>query len=747
VTCREDGDRKLSSTHSAQQLDAITFEVLRHRLEAFNDEACDALIRIAGSPIVTESFDVNSALMRANGEVVVCGNYALVHSPALNGMVEYVLENYSENPGIRAGDMFITNNPYISGRHQLDSVLVAPVYDGSELVAWVGNVLHQPDVGGPTPGSYSVIARSIYEEAIPMAPCKIVEAGTLRRDIEEEYLIRSRTRDLNRLDLLGQITANRLHSERILDLCAQYSRGIFLATLNRLLDNTEAMVRSRLRELPDGRWRHVGFMEHDGSEDKIYAVSLVMTKTGETLILDFTGSADQAPAVINAPIGTLRAFVLVALMALLGYDGIPWVPAAFERVIDLRTREGSVVHAKWPAGVTMSGTAAGQEARTVLNVCIARMLDASVSHSLKIMAPGITSAASQTIGGTTEDGRRFAGMALRGAGGAGAQVRADGADTAGYLHIPGAGSANIESTEKSLPILALWLRERTDSGGPGVMRGGVGTEGAFRPHRTGGEMTTTIFSHGVQQPEAVGVCGGEPGLQNGHLFLRGEAAHVTTHEHLRSATGHEVPPPKALLKLAHDDVVVNWYSGGGGYGDPLDRDPEMVRRDVEEGLVSPEGARRDYKVVLNRLESAGWGVDYSATTSLRASERRARLGGSNPVDLPVAELAGGRRVSGRLNLVGPEENVFACSCCGFEIGPADENVKLHLAVREGPISERWPHAANHSGSTRFVLRRYFCPGCATQLDVEVNLRGADPVWSVEPLLVRCRATEPRVPEE
>ena len=382
-------------------------------------------MRVSGSQVVTDAGDLNSVLLTAEGEIVVSSMYMLVQSCALNSIVRYIIDNFSDNPGFGPGDMFLTNHPYITGRHQADSVLVAPIFDGDRLVAWCGSTVHESDVGGPVPGSIAVGARSIFDEAMPMAPVRIVEGGITRRDIEREWLIRSRTPELNALDLLGQIAANRLVTDRLLAMCRRYGTDTVVSSLEWLLDSTEASLRQRLRELPDGRWRHVGFVEHDGLEDRIYAVRLTMTKIGDHLDIDFTESSDQAPGLINSTQGNCRSFALASLMPLLGYDGVPWVPSAFERVVTLRTREATITHARWPAGVSLGGTSTGHEVRSCLTACIARMLGASDLHVHKVMAGCMSSAPGQTIGGVKADGTPFTSMlldAMVGGGGAAASL-------------------------------------------------------------------------------------------------------------------------------------------------------------------------------------------------------------------------------------------------------------------------------------------------------------------------------------
>ena len=688
-------------------LDPATFEVLRHRLWAINDEAAVTIGRVSGSPIATEGNDFNSGLMTADGETIVAGIYVLVHAAALGRIVRDVIDNYTVNPGINPGDMFLTNDTYVGAPHQADVIVVAPIFNGDRLVAWTGSCVHQADVGGPVPGSITVGARNIYEEALPISPVKIVERGVMRADIEREYLHRSRTPELNRLDLLGQIAANRVQTERIIEMCAKYGTDTVVATLDRMIDSTEQRLRERLRSLPDGTWRHVGFCEHDGVADNVYAVRLTFTKRGDRLTLDFTESSDQAPALINTAEPTTSGYAMAAVMTVLGY-GLPWTPAAFWRVMDVRTRPGSVVHAVMPAGMSMGVTSAGQEVRTSVNVCIDRMLDASdePEHHAQIFASCSSSSATSTISGTFADGRTFATMLLDGVtAGMGGRALADGLDTGGMLTAPAGLCANVEVSELNYPMRYLWRRERADSGGPGVHRGGVGADNAYMPHRAGDAFGATMFAHGTEPPTAAGVLGGEPGMQNAFGIER-DGVVVK-----RKA--------KEVAVLEPGDVFHNWCAGGGGVGDPLDRPVAEVERDIEDGLVSVEGALRDYGVVA--------GGDSAAE---RADRRRARLGGRPPLPRLDAPLAG-RRLSS--NLVVREGSVVCrwCATVLCQVSGDTTDVKGALIVQELRVGYRWPLVDTAPGAARFVFRRFHCPGCATQVDAEVNLIGEPFVRSLE----------------
>ena len=679
--------------------DAALFEVLRNRLWAINDEAVDAIVAVSGSPIATEGNDFNSGILTATGEVALAGPYVLVHAAALGQVVRYVIDKFDEDPGIGPGDMFITNDTYVGAPHQPDVMVVAPVFRGDRLIAWCGSCVHQNDVGGPVPGSITVGAKSIYEEAVPMAPTRIVQGGELIAEVEQEYLGRSRTPELNRLDLLGQIEANRVVTRRMNGLCDRYGTNTVIAVLEGLIDRTEAAVRTRLASLPDGRWRHRGLVEHDGIEDQVYEIGLTMTKQGDSLHLNFTDASPQAPALINTSRAITSSYAMAAVMTVLGY-GLPWTPAAFWRAMEVDTTPGTIVDCLWPAGMSMGVTAAGQEVRTAVNVCLSRMFDASDDPAVhrQILASCVSGSFTQTISGAFDDGREFSAMLLDGLpGGSGARWGGDGPDTGGYLTSPAGLCTNIETNEQHYPVLYRYRRERPDSGGPGRWRGGVGVEHAYQLHRAAGPVTSTVFAHGQQPPTAAGVVGGEPGMQ-----------HTGVYE--RTGGTIEVPPPKQVGELAPGDVYANLCGGGGGVGDPLERDPAAVEHDAAEGLVTEAGAAREYGVVVG---------DNTATEELRASRRRERIG--RDPDPPLEEPPAGRRLSSTVVLA---DGHYLCRRCGHNHGSTTERLVSLLVLVRSPIDERTPWPSARAGTHRFELRRLFCPACAVQVDTQVSLANA-----------------------
>ncbi|MFZ0668352.1 MAG: hydantoinase B/oxoprolinase family protein [Acidimicrobiales bacterium] len=711
--------------------DPITFEIVRHRLSSINEEAAASIVRISGSTVVTEATDMNTGLLLADGTVVIFGLFVLVHSLSLNTMVRDVIENYWENPGIGPGDMFISNDPFVTGTHQLDSTIVAPIFDGDELVAWSATIVHQSDVGGPTPGSYNVAARTVFEEALPMVPMKIVEAGTIRNDVRREWLVRTRTPELNHLDLVGQIAANRLYGERVLDLCSTYGTEAVTGTLNRLVTGTEAALRRRLEELPDGTWRYTGYNDHDGVDDIVNPVRLTMVKKGDSLLLDFTDVPPQSRAMVNMT--GIKSFVGAALMTVLGFDGLPWVPGAFEKVIEIRTTPGTILNATWPAATNGGATFSGQEARTATNICLSRMFDASEKYASFAIASCQCSAPGQIASGTHADGRYFTVTMLDAqGGGSGASPSKDGCEVSGPIHSPGGACANIEANEYSHGIRYLWRRERPDSGGPGQHRGGVGSTFAYVPHRTSSPVEVTLFCHAVRQPASSGVLGGEPGSQHAYVIVRDahESALRDMEESSLFKTG-EIPAPKSMAELKNGDALLTWVSGGGGFGDPLERPSSDVLEDVWAGLVTADAAARDYGVRIITSTKGVAQVEENATLRLREEIRRDRLGGRDP--LPEAEFVDGRWLSSALVISDERDGdpITSCRRCGTELGSARVNLKTLLVMEERPVARRWALAARNPDHKNFVVRHFFCPGCARQLDVEVARRSDPLIWSVQ----------------
>jgi N-methylhydantoinase B len=734
-----------------EQIDPITFEVLRHRLWMINDEAAATLLRVSGSPVATEIHDCNTALLDANGDACVVGIYFLSIVLGQEIMVKYILREYADNPGIGPDDMFICSDPYVGAPHQNDVTLLAPIHVGDELIAWAGVGVHQVDVGGPTKGSQvSLDAESIYEEAIPMPPIKLIEGGRLRKDLEAEYLIRSRTRELNALDLRAKIASNNVAKARIHALVERYGLETVKAALRGTLDHAEVRFRGRLRELPDGTWRHTSYIDHaTPTLNAVYPVRVAVTKRDDTLTVDFRGTAAQAPAVVNCTYAGLVSGVLGSILPYLCWD-IPWAPAGIRRAVEIISEPGTVTDATWPAGTCKATTAGTPIANTAVNVCLGKLLAASETYHERAMAPWMAAAGAVEVYGLDQRGQPFGATLLdQMAGGAGARGGRDGVDTGSISRSLSLAIANVETYEFRYPLLYLYRRQEADTGGPGRYRGGVSVGMMYTPHDVDVIPTYIMHVTGCHQPNTVGLDGGYPASTNQMTLARGSRVRELLAQGIvpqeLAAVGGTVEPQPGISETAlrQGDIYHCVMSGGGGYLDPLEREPAAVGRDVAVGLVSAPCAADQYGVVVN----AAGAVDAAATAARRTALRADRLArGQRPAATANGLAANGSAVANghaadtervqRVNevlAIARRGDALVVQCrCGQALGPATENFKLGAVLAELPLQAAGPHVnpAGHSPG-RFVFRHYYCPACATLLATEVALAGSPPEWDVQ----------------
>jgi N-methylhydantoinase B len=713
------------------RLDPAVFEIVRHRLWYINDEGALTISRLSGSPVATEVFDMNAGLMTATGDLVYIDNFICAQATTLSSLVRHLLERYGDNPGFAPGDVFLCNDPYVSVCHQNCVQVVAPIFDGEELIAWAGASLHAIDVGGPTAGQVQLDAADIHGEQPLIGPIKIVEAGRLRADVEHTYLNNSRLPDLLGLDLRAKIAAVEVIRRRLLDTCREFGTETVLAAMQDIIDYTEARMRARLEELPDGVWRHRGYIEFG---DDIYDCHVTLRKERSHLAFDFTETAEQAPAVINCAYPGLVGGVLAATMVYLCWE-IPWSPAGVSRVLSIESKPGTVCHAARPAGVSKSTTTAIWEVRNLASIVVGKMLAASSAHRERAMAGWQGVKALEELFGYEPGGGRFGGPMLDGmAGGGGAMPTRDGIDTGGHTSSLRATIANVESYELRYPILYLYRRQTPDSGGPGKFRGGAGISMIYTVHGVEEIPTKIMHTFGIEQPESPGLGGGYPSCTNQFAILRGSNVEQ------RFAAGDL---PQSLDELEGDleryaayastsmrrgDVYAVVSQGGGGYGDPLDRDPQLVAQDVERMLVTPEWARRSWGVVLGPDGAVDAAATEAERSRLRLERRRAAGLGEDRRAAAAwdADRDGVRLLESLFYDAGGDAPVYRCRC-GAELGPADAPYKERAAQARFPVQRIGPEVnPARIGGARFELREFYCPGCTTLLEVEIA-RPDDPV--------------------
>jgi N-methylhydantoinase B len=564
-----------------------------------------------------------------------------------------------------------------------------------------------------------------------------VERGRVRKDIEEDYLMRSRTRALNALDLRAKIAANVRIRERVLEVVERHGGATVEAAMQAVISYTVQKLRTRLRELPDGTWYDTAWLDYnDRGETSYYACHLAMTKRGEHLTFDFSGSSQQAQGVINCSIATLEAMVLQTVLADLCF-GLPWCPAAVLRVMDVRVEPGTFVSAVWPAAVSKSTSAASQTARQSVNLCLSKLFAASEKYRSRLLATCQGYNAVQELGGIDQRGEPFAApiIDVSLSGGYGARSFRDGIDVAGSHGSPHVSIANVETYEFRYPLLYLARRQEPDTGGAGEFRGGVGMSALFAPHGVSEIPSNVMHTLGFAYPSTRGLCGGYPGSTNQYQLKRGsdlaeQLAAGRLPQSLDELAGTlEVPSGMSLSYLKAGDVYFCVNSGGGGFSDPLERDPELVARDVRQQLVTREWAAQVYGVVI-RGDGDAVRVDILATEGLRAEQlanRRetARRWFPRPV-LPPRDSAPARvRPVTPIPAQGAGADVswVRCRRCAEPSAHPEQGLHAGRRFRERAVQEVGPYTLNLVPDPAFVLREFFCPGCFRLVDVEVVWQG------------------------
>lgn len=728
------------TTECSTIVDPITLEVLRHRLWMINDEQGKVAIQISGSPTVYESKDLNSSIMTPEGDSLFVGVYTTRVALCLDVAAKHIIAHFSDNPGIRDGDAFITNDPWTGAGHQNDFMVLAPIFWQDDVVAWTGIAMHDVDVGGPVPGNFTVGAKNVFDEAPLVPPLRIVERGVVRRDVEALVLRNSRTPELNALNLRARLAAVSRTRERIQDMIREYGKETFLETQRRLMQLVRKAFVRRLSDFPDGSWRAEGYLDHDGNNNELYPIRLGLTKMDDRLIFDYTGTSPQVEGPVNCTWVGMQCGVVSAVLSTLCYD-MPWSPGALMDLLEIRAPDGLINRATYPAAVgiaTISGVYATQQ---VAHCAIVKMLAAARSrkHRLEAQANWTSSAQVTGVTGRGVGDQWFAAMLMDRTGGAGACLSSDGLDTGGIPGSPSQAIANVETYERQYPLLYVYRKQCRDTGGAGRSRGGVGTELMFIPHRNTTPLTFTVVGHGASQPEAHGLFGGCPGSIQPSLLLQGTGVAAQFAGGFLPSSLNEIDCRQVKLLEAKDrdvlnsgDALLTISSGGGGYGDPLLRPPQAVHRDYLLGISSPATVRDIYGIVIDESDRS---LDVAATSERRRQIREERLSEARPAD-PDAKrrpAVRGPATASSYDMGGCFSTVrhngmmlHVCSQCANPYGPVEDDPKRYALVREVPLA-RLSEWNRYAATDKVRALEFYCPNCAVMIGSQVRKNG-DPIF-------------------
>ncbi len=720
-------------TERAEDIDPITYEVVRHALWSINEEHGRTIELVSGSPVALFARDFNTAFLTESGGFVFFGPYIQFLTGGSDLVVKWILENLGENPGIEEGDMFLVNDPWIAGTHQPDVFIVAPIFVDGKIFSWTVNAMHQYDLGGSVPGSFCIDATEIYTEPTRFPPIKIVKNGEIQRDVEEMYLAQSRLPDIVGLDLRAQIAGNNVARERLLALIDRYDAPTIKAAMSKVGEDAEKLFAMKLGKIPDGEWSARSYQEISGFGDRgVYRGVMTLKKEGDILTFSNAGSDPQIGC-LNNTFGGWRAAVLCVLSSSLLADQLYALEGPL-RHIEFDAEPGLINCAKQPSSISCSGAFGMEWAVTMAAECISKMLATSPELKGDMNLPGGHSiAAGTTVYGTNQSGEPFGTVMLDHlAGSLGAFPDHDGTSTGGFFWSPTAMIPNVEFNEEYYPLLYLYRREVRDGGGAGKFRGGLPGEMAFIPHKTD-DFAHSTFGGGVVVPTSTGLFGGHPGCPNWYWMVKDsdileqfKASRMPAElDELKGELVALNPKDPAIPQAAADVYHVNW-NGGGGYGDPLERDPASVARDLELELITPETAAEVYGAVILDSGEADLEATAKRRRELRAERLRAAGVDGDPTEIDAGRAAEGDAITESLVV---DDDGISCARCGYDLADStDGSYKAGAAMIESSVEVATPLSKDPSifVDPKLLFRQFVCPGCATQLETEVALEG-DPI--------------------
>jgi len=602
----------------ASTVNPVTFSIIRHRLFRVIEEAVITLKHVSGSAITNEGHDLMVSLYQADGSLLMGGVGFLHHLTSAAEACKAIIRKFAGRIG--EGDLFLLNDPYTAALHTSDIYLVSPIHHGGKLVAWSACFVHVSDIGAMNPGGFAPDAQDIFTEGFSSPGIKLVEGGELRQDVWETILNMVRNPEMVALDLRSMIACNNVARERMIALIEKYGAPIVDTVCRMLIDQSEARLRERLRELPDGRWQSRQYLEVKG---ETYKVLLTMTKSGDSLTFDFTGSSPQSKYSVNCSKWASLGGLFAPLFPLLCYD-IVWNEGVI-KPITMVAPEGTIVNCMRPAPVSVATVGAIQSVNNAACSAIGKMLGASDKYADEATAVWHANHFAIFMFGNNQRGRLAIGILTETfAGAGGARTFADGVDIGGEIPNPISRMANVETIEAQFPIRYLFRRRLKDSGGPGEYRGGAGGEMAIVAHDApDGGIHYVVSGKGTKFPQSEGLGGGYPGGVNDYVWVH---APSETHNADRFAAtldtipGENEPIAWGVFPLMGNDALYVRWNGGGGVGDPLSRPAEKVLADIGGGLISDKAATDVYGIV--RKDGA---LDQAATKAKRAALREARF--------------------------------------------------------------------------------------------------------------------------
>ena len=575
-------------SESSRSLDAITLDLIENALRNARHEMDAVLFRSAMSPVIREQHDEFPMITDPQGRMIV-GQFG-----------SYVAEMLAERElRLQPGDVILQSDPYLCGgavSHINDWMVLVPIFLDGELIGFSSMFGHMMDVGGPIPGSMPTAATSIFGEGIRIPPLKLYEEGTLNQAVLDLLMNNTRTPEMNYSDLMAIVAGCRAGEKRVIEICQRFGKGLYRQACGALLARTERAMRQLIvQNLPEQPQSFEDQIDDDGLGNGPFKMKLTVWREGEHAYFDWTGTSAQAPGPVNFYLheGMFKMFIGVYMIMV--FDPQILFNDGFYGLIHVTMPKGSLLHPDFPAALG-SRTHALSRQFDVLGGALSKNAPEMAT------AAGYGSSPHFLYSGTDADGQPFQLMEILYGGIPGRPI-GDGMD--GHSWWPLFENIPTEYLETYYPMIVESYSSIADTGGAGLHRGGNGVEKVYRM-LADGEVSIHDDRH-ASQPW--GILGGKPGACSGKWLERKDG-------------GREPLPSKIdNVRVRPGDRIIFCTAGGGGWGDPLERDPQAVRRDVVRRLLSMEAARSEYGVVLNDDAS---NVDARATDDAREGLKRGR---------------------------------------------------------------------------------------------------------------------------
>lgn len=572
------------------KINPVTLDIVKDSLIAVSNEVFYAFARTSMSPIIYETLDYASGIADDDGRLLTQGNGACGFIGLIAPMIQEIIHKYGKE-NMHPGDVFLINDPYLGGgTHLSDIGMVMPVFYKEELIAFIGNKAHWSDIGGMAAGSFTTDSQDVFQEGLRFSGVKLLDRGEICQPLLGMIKSNVRFPETSEGDMWGQIASLRTGYKRIGELCDKYTVEVVKESMKRLLEQGAKIAFNRIKELPKGTWEMEEYMDDDGYGNLV-KVKVKITITEDEFIADFTGSSPQVASPINTGYSSLCAGVKVIYMSILGPE-LAVNDGVFEPM-RIFAEDGSIMRCHAPAP-----TSCYFESMIYASDIVWKALAPVFPEALG--AGHMLSVCSVVLAGTKQgSGEPFLIVEPTG-GGWGASAGKDG--EVGQFCVGDGETYNVpvEMAENRYGIMIDEYSLHTDGKGAGKYRGGSGAVRVYRA-MTDGQLFTASF--GRNKFPAWGAAGGNDGSYNYFEF--------------RNADGSVEGPMGIVARhvMNKDDSVYMVTCTGGGYGNPLERDPNQVAWDVKNEYITVEQAKEDYGVIVDPET-----FDVKGFTSARSQE-------------------------------------------------------------------------------------------------------------------------------